>query len=609
MRIVIIDSGICVNHKKFTNKLNIVGAINIFKDSSNNIQINEEINDEIGHGTSVASIIMKYIPMAELVIVKLFDERYEPDENVLEFALQYINDNIECDFINISAGITRCSNIQRLEKICNDLVDKGVTIVSAFDNDGAMSYPAAFANVIGVDWSLSCFSPNDYQYVENSPINIRGMGYSQLLPTTNDNYEMQRGASFVAPIITGLLCKAQSEGEIKDSVLNYLKKNSKYIYHGQELIDFQPLKIKKAIVVSISKETSALFEHANMLPFEITQIYDLRYCGNVGKNISGIFRIDNNSNETIKNLKVRSIEHINWEDDFDTVIIGHINMIGKASGEHDIKNKLLSMCQLKNKKVYMFDTLGIDESMFDLIEQKILQIRVPIISPKDVCSNTFGKLYQTATPVLGVFGTSPKQGKFTLQLNLRNALKDAGYFVCNLGTEPESELFGFEATYPFGYNSTVNISGGMAITYINQLIQKIDNKNPDLIIVGSQSQTVQTGGDSLGYMAYRQHELILGTQPDAYILCVNITDEVEYIERTINFLHSVTPAQIIALAIFPMIYKNENGYLTKIIREADDSEMENFANLLEEKFKISAISMNDTLLMDKLQNKIECFFS
>lgn len=52
-------------------------------------------------------------------------------------------------------------------------------------------------------------------------------------------------------------------------------------------------------------------------------------------------------------------------------------------------------------------------------------------------------LYRISTPVLAVCGTSSKQGKFTLQLELRKRFCEMGYKVGQIGTEPNSLLLGW----------------------------------------------------------------------------------------------------------------------------------------------------------------------
>lgn len=610
MRIAIIDSGVNINHTMFKSCLKVISKIHIYKEVDNYYTTDQVIDDTIGHGTSVCWIINKYVPNAEYIIVKIFENEEEIEEDTLLFALEYLCQNVACDIINISAGITRCSKKMELKKVCDNLASSGVILVAAFANDGAISYPAAFPNVIGVDISLSCFSPREFQFVENSPINIRGMGYPQLLPTVDHSYKEQRGASFVAPIITGLICHAMESGLSLQNVYAYLRENAIDIIKGTPIIKSKQLQIENAGLFPLNKETLALVEHADMLPFKIKHVYDLKYNGNIGKTLGDIVYRGCDLDASVKDLVVESINQVEWCDETDTMIIGHINMIGKALRNTQLKSSLLEKCWEFKKQVYLYDLVDCPSNIIKYLEQSDSRVRAPIVSEKIFSQNTFGKLHLLTTPVLGIFGTSPKQGKFTLQLRLRKYLSQAGYKIANLGTEPESELFQFEGVYPIGYNSTVSISGTQAVNCINSLMANIEEYSmPDLIIVGSQSQTIATGNGSLGFMAISQYELIMGSQPDAYILCVNTTDEMDYIGRTIQFLSSAVSAKVISLVVYPIIYKNEEGYLTNVMGKVSDAQMQIFLAKLEKTFAIHAYSLDDPELLQSLQTNIEVFFS
>jgi hypothetical protein len=43
-----------------------------------------------------------------------------------------------------------CEDRESLYTACKSLTNKGIILVSAFDNAGSLSFPAAFPNVIGV---------------------------------------------------------------------------------------------------------------------------------------------------------------------------------------------------------------------------------------------------------------------------------------------------------------------------------------------------------------------------------------------------------------------------------------------------------------------------
>ena len=608
MVIGIIDSGINAAHAAFEGKLKIIEQHHFFKDHAGNIHHDSDVSDEIGHGTSVSWIIHKYLPDAEFVIFKVFSNEVNTDEDILIHTFEYIRKHIRCDILNISAGIQICSNIKFFKELCDGLRQSGIIIIGAFDNEGGLSYPACFDSVIGIDISASCFRPKDYFYIENSPVNIRGFGYAQKLPSLRNQYSEQKGASFVAPIFAGLLAEMKARGD-SDEPMEFLRKHAKACYSGYyEQVESHLKTVNNASIFPFSKETKVLVENAGMLSFKIKHLYDMKYSGNVGKPISQLVYQRCKLEPYLEEMVVESIDQVDFND-VDTLIIGHVNMLQTASGNDDIKQKLIQIAIDSGTQVYIFDNIGIPKEFFAKVSKKEHRIICPSISEINVPKQRYGRLYCSSVPVLGIFGTSPKQGKFTLQLKLRKGLSKVGYKVANIGTEPTSMLFGFEETYPIGFNSTVDISGENAILYLNQRMHCIEETNPDLIIVGSQSQSVSSGIESVGYMSIKQHELILGTCPDAYILLVNITDDKEYIHRTISFLSSVTPARVIALVVSPLVYQIEGGYQTKILRYIEKEEMIQKLHEMKKEFNIISLSLSDEEVIAKLQSVIENFYS
>ena len=144
-----------------------------------------------------------------------------------------------------------------------------------------------------------------------------------------------------------------------------------------------------------------------------------------------------------------------------------------------------------------------------------------------------------------------KAGKFTLQLKLREMFLSNGYNIGQLGTEPNSLLFGFDTVFPMGYNSSVKIKDEDCVNYLNNEINRMCEAEKDIIIVGSQSGTVTYDTGNLSQYNISQYNFLIGTQPDVVILCVNPYDEPDLIKRTIKFIESsVNKCKVIALVVF-----------------------------------------------------------
>ena len=97
---------------------------------------------------------------------------------------------------------------------------------------------------------------------------------------------------------------------------------------------------------------------------------------------------------------------------------------------------------------------------------------------------------------------------------------------------------------------------------------------------------------------------ILGTLPDAIILCVNPYDDMEYIERTIHFLEAAIECKVISIVVFPMDMNGVNGAKRRLSEEKYikiKSQMEDF-------FHIPIYMLGNNNDMKDLFGKIISFF-
>lgn len=218
------------------------------------------------------------------------------------------------------------------------------------------------------------------------------------------------------------------------------------------------------------------------------------------------------------------------------------------------------------------------------------------------------KLGVIGKPILGVVGTGGSQGKFNIQVGLRYYLESHGYRVAQLGTEPTSQIFGIECVYPMGYESSVYTKGFESVYSINRMLMYLERMNPDIIIWGSQGNTVsyQVGGPR-DYPIVQQ-ELILAGQADAYFLVVSEDAGVEYVKRTVAYLESVHKSKVLAL-IFSTF---TNSYRWSSIGgkhiSLPQAEITEAMSEYEKALNIPIYAMNDEHLMSKLTSEIEEYF-
>ncbi len=105
--IVIIDSGVDVNHSALkTEKSKPIEGFSISV-LNGKLDINDNFNDVFGHGTAVYSIISTKAKDASILNIKIDSMNFE-NELPLILCLEFIRENIRCKIINISMGICEC---------------------------------------------------------------------------------------------------------------------------------------------------------------------------------------------------------------------------------------------------------------------------------------------------------------------------------------------------------------------------------------------------------------------------------------------------------------------------------------------------------------------
>ncbi len=595
LKIVVLDSGINLDYSCFHD----MPGRRLYINSAHMI-LEGTYADEIGHGTAVSFIIHKHLPLAHIISFKIFSENaYDADNLIL--ALNYIDENIDCNIINISLGITCSGNLSELKSVCDRLTNKGVLIISAFDNSGICSYPAAFQNVIGVDISNTIKKLFDYEFVENSIVNIRGYSKEQNLPWLNGKYMTVSGASFTAPYISVIVGRLLISGiNGFSAILERLKSGAAKILHYETIAPAKEMPLKKGIFFPFNKEMHSIARFENMLSVDVEGFYDVKYIGNIGRKTSEVIGEVYGHDYIIENYL-----NINWESSFDSVILGHTLDLSRITNIN-FEKYFIEKCVQYKKSLYSF--AEIQEELTSKLSGSHIPWFYPTVNPEDVPKGTFGKLKRISKPVVAVVGTSQRQGKFTLQLKLKMIFENSGYKVGMLGTEPSSKLLGADEIYPMGFETTVHTTEYDSIMYINNLMGKIENKEPDLILVGSQSQTVPITDGWIGFYPIKQHEFLLACAPDCYILCINVSDDLQYIKRTINYLENILPSKVICLALFPFDMLNKWSVIGTAKSVVSEDVINHKISELRKRLKKKVYNLLDEKTIYKIANDCISYF-
>lgn len=605
-RIVIIDTGVDIHSKALKDYTSEICGIEITKSQCGGFDVIETskdlscIYDDIGHGTAITGIILSHNPDASLFFVKLFNQNnLITDEDTLVFALEYVYDNVEFDIVNLSLGLCSLDNNQALKNICEKYTANGKYIISAFDNCGSISFPAAFDNVIGVTSNDEIFLNNEYYYVCDDMVNICAMGRRQKVYWNNLSQIFSSGNSYACAHFTGIISKYpkfESFDKLRQFLYTNASKQIEFEDKNRKQLNNPVSKYNRVIAFPFSKEVHSLVRFCDHLNFQLIDIYDTKYSARVGVSTNWILKETLSHDYIIKN-----VENIEWAS-FDTIVLGHLDEIDALLGV-DFKKNLIKTIIKHDKNIYSFDNI---ENCCEA--ENLDNIYFPSVTDDNCSFIPFGKLYRQDKPVLAVFGTSSKQGKFTLQLYLRYELIKRGFKLFQMGTEPSALLYGMDAVYPTGYNSTVSISGIEAISHINKIMYE-QSREADLILVGGQSGILPLDEGNLNSYNYSAIDMLLSTLPDAVVLCVNPFDNINFIQRTIKFIESIANCKVLALTVYPYHFLDSDVTQQLLVKLSEQQYEILYKHKFEEAFSLPVILPLDDSSIKEICDLIESYFS
>lgn len=565
-------------------------------------EINEEKTfSECIHGTAVCSQIISKCDKVEIVVYPIFkSDSFDAEIEDVIRALEHIYEDGEYNLINMSFGFIDSYCVKELHSICRKLFKIGTIIVAAYDNNGIMTYPAAFSEVIGVDMCEMRKRIDEYQYIEGSEINVRGNSCLKRIRVGKNNIAAT-GTSFLVPMFVGMIANYILSQNFKyslETVQNYLKENaSEILVFKRKKQKIKEKNINRAIIFPINKENHSLIRFSDILNFEIIDFYDVKQCLNIGVPLSEIVKTE--STKVIKN-----IDNVNWEDNFDTIIIGHVNLIKELIGEEFIY-KILENCLKYTKNIYTYDSYLYKNYIEGKKEYEKISIFFKSINESDIPKGRFGKLWYINKPILEVLGTRTQIGKFTTQIQLKKNFEDIGYKVGFLSSEPEGDLLGADEIFPYGYNSSVDLKLEEYVPIVNEMLHQIEQTECDIILTGAQSGIVPYDLHNMSRVLLPQISYLYATNPDYAVICISCDDELEYIDRNIKYIESACETKVVAIVVFPVVKEMKYiGYYVNKNIEKEEIYIDRIREI-EEVFGISAYSFDDCSMKRCVEDIVE----
>lgn len=228
--VAVIDTGIDTDHPEFA------GRISEYSYNATEDKIVKDyttasggydwslVEDEQGHGTSVAGVIAASMNSGEIVgiapEVNIIVIKAECDENGvfyrtsdLVFGLYYAIER-DAHVVNMSFGSDDSSAFVEVVQLA---FDSDVICVAAAGNNGSAvpTYPAALDNVIGVgalapdSWELAEYS----NYGENTNLVAPGTTYTAAM---GGGYTSRDGTSFASPVVAGAVALYLSQNKYQE---------------------------------------------------------------------------------------------------------------------------------------------------------------------------------------------------------------------------------------------------------------------------------------------------------------------------------------------------------------------------------------------------------
>lgn len=360
IKIALIDSGVDINHSdlydKYIQGIELTGK----RDKS---YVKNSFSDVNGHGTAIAGIIFDKCKNIDLLSIKVFDKDLKCSFDSLYKSLKFaIEENVQ--IINLSLGTTEKKHEEKLYRLCEVAVNKGIYIVSAFHNKETVSYPAAFTNVFGVIGKKFNYK---YGYIYDSNTNkVIANGARQRDCWSDNSYEYIYGNSFACANFTGILANLMYESSINcwNDLKKEIIKNSLNNKQCEEIDEKDERKwMKRILYFPINKENIEIIkkmddneEHKSIGIYDSRPVYQDYY------------EVEKES-KTIK-LKIYNNIEVGLEN-ADTLMIGDLNFIPRNK-QVQIKRDLIKKAIIFGKNILSKDALLVDDycDLYELADKK-----------------------------------------------------------------------------------------------------------------------------------------------------------------------------------------------------------------------------------------------
>lgn len=223
IRVALIDDGIHESMDSVFKKIN-----RFYVEKGRVYQRNSVPISPLSHGTICAAVLASKETDIELFDIRIFENGSAEMEDLV-IALEYC---ISCSIqvINLSCGTLNYLDYKKVERTLYKLLRKNVMVVSAFSNQGIMSFPASCGGVFGVRADLgNCLKGGEYGFQEFRDGRLENSIVAHIGTVAVDGSKLEvTASSYAAPVITGEITRILK----KDSVCSFKQVLKRLILHG-----------------------------------------------------------------------------------------------------------------------------------------------------------------------------------------------------------------------------------------------------------------------------------------------------------------------------------------------------------------------------------------
>lgn len=210
------------------------------------LDVDDDFDDDVGHGTHVAGIIagrglkmpIGVVPNCKIIPVKVLGALKRGHSVVGAGLIDNINNGIKwavdqgANVINMSLGVKHVGGGLPHEDVIKYALNKGVSVVAASGNDGTQDkyYPGALPGVIAVGAADNLGRVADFS-TYGGHVSLIAPGKDIYSSFLNNSYALSSGTSQAAPLVSGAIALLQSVAiklgrSIKDKQVKYLLKHT-----------------------------------------------------------------------------------------------------------------------------------------------------------------------------------------------------------------------------------------------------------------------------------------------------------------------------------------------------------------------------------------------